>query len=399
MAPFPIALLQVTLAYPSPPTTHSFLWPEEDAAYLMDGAGTATQYMFGKDVLFSPVVVPAAPYAFGPGLATKTTWLPPGSWYDTTTGGSLTGSTRPGNHVGTYAISQIPLFYRAGTVIPYLPLRSLPVIGLAASQYSFLGFKIVPGGATGSAIVYEDDGITTAYLSAASVAWTNITYASSTDDSSMVITIVTTGSYPLLPTTRAYQLRVLNGGILASATVNSIPIPFSRFGAIASAGKVTASSQWYWEFSPQQGGWGTLIDLVGVSTSTLTTVKLTFAAGSAPAQDTTGGSYGIIQRAVWAKNQLDLGASFLRHAKRVMRIEVCPGKRSDPGREAPSATMALRLRLPPPPPQIVRRPLPIHLGLPTSLYSHRRVRHLRVLRVRMRMALLRRWETCQIYLH
>jgi alpha-glucosidase len=52
-----------------------YFFPELDGAYGMTATSNA-QYMFGKSILFSPVTSPAAPYAFGPGLASKTTWLP-----------------------------------------------------------------------------------------------------------------------------------------------------------------------------------------------------------------------------------------------------------------------------------------------------------------------------------
>jgi hypothetical protein len=58
----------------------------------------------------------------------------------------------------------VPLRYRAGAVIPYLPLRHLPVVGLASKPYSFLGFRVAPGAEGGFGSVYEDDGYTTAYL-------------------------------------------------------------------------------------------------------------------------------------------------------------------------------------------------------------------------------------------
>ncbi len=54
--------------------------------------------------------------------------------------------------------------YRAGAVISYLPLRHLPVVGLASKSYSFLGFRVAPGAESGFGAVYEDDGATTAYL-------------------------------------------------------------------------------------------------------------------------------------------------------------------------------------------------------------------------------------------
>ena len=281
-----------------------YLFPEEEAAYAMT-ADANSQYMFGRSILFSPVITPAAAYAFGPGLAQKTTWLPPGSWYDTTTGALLTGGSSV-QHAGTYTLAQVPLFYAAGAVIPYLPLRSLPVLGLASQQYSFLGFKIVPGAASGSVSVYEDDGVTTAYLTApsASLAWTTAAYT--TAGATTTITISTVGSFPELPATRAYQLRLLNQGTLASVTVNGAPVSFSRFGAVASAGRVPAASAWYWELSTQQGGMGPVIDIVGASTAAVTTVVVTLAA---PAIDASAGQYGVIQRAVWGKTNMDLDRS------------------------------------------------------------------------------------------
>jgi hypothetical protein len=282
-----------------------YLFPEIDAAYAMDGAGNGVQYMFGRSILFSPVVVPAAAYAFGPGLAAKTTWLPPGSWYDATTGAMLTGAAGAGTaHAGTYRLEQIPLFYAAGAVIPFLPLRSLPVIGLAAQQYTFLGFKIVPGASAGAGAVYEDDGVTTAYLTAGAYAWTTASYA--TAAGATTVTISTNGSYAQLPASRAYQLRLLNGGTLASVTVNGAAVPYNRWGALAAADRVPAASQWYWEFSPNQGGMGPVVDIVGAATAAPNVVVLTWAA---PAVDASAGHYGFIQRAIWAKNNLDLDRS------------------------------------------------------------------------------------------
>ena len=282
-----------------------YLFPEIEAAYAMDGLGNNVQYMFGRAILFSPVTAPAAAYAFGPGLAAKTTWLPPGAWSDATTGQLLTAPAGAGaQHAGTYRLEQIPLFYAAGAVIPYLPLRSLPVIGLAAQQYTFLGFKIVPGASAGSGAVYEDDGVTTAYLTQGAYAWTTASYA--TAAGATTVTITTNGSFTQLPASRAYQLRVLNGGTLASVTVNGVAVPYQRYGAVLSSDRVPAASQWYWSFEVNQGGMGPVVDIVGASTAAPTVVVLTWAA---PAIDASAGHYGYIQRAVWAKNNLDLDRS------------------------------------------------------------------------------------------
>jgi hypothetical protein len=195
-------------------------------------------------------------------------------------------------------------------VIPYLPLRSLPVVGLASQQYTFLGFKLVAPSAGGSSVrVYEDDGVTTDYLTADAYAWTECSYTAS--GSTLTVQISTTGTFPQLPATRAYQLRLLNVGALASVELSgaaSGAVPFARFAGVAREGRVPAASAWSWEFGTQQAGMGPVIDIVGVSTApgAVLTVAITLAA---PAVDLSAGHYGYIQRGVWGKSNLDLDRS------------------------------------------------------------------------------------------
>jgi hypothetical protein len=83
--------------------------------------------------------------AIGAGLATKVTWLPPGSWVDANTGVVTTvAESDPAHmHTSAYHLSEVPLWYAAGAVIPYIPLRSMASsVGNAAKQYTFLGFKV-----------------------------------------------------------------------------------------------------------------------------------------------------------------------------------------------------------------------------------------------------------------
>lgn len=150
-----------------------YAYPALDTAYAMDGNGAwMTQYMFSSSILFSPVVQPgdSSQMGKGPGLASKTTWLPPGTWVDVNTGVMTTVASTDVNHTVTaaYPITEIPLWYAAGSVIPYIPTRSLPTsVGNAGRQYTALGFRIVPGAVNGSVSVYEDDGATTVSLAAA----------------------------------------------------------------------------------------------------------------------------------------------------------------------------------------------------------------------------------------
>ncbi len=130
-------------------------------------------------------------------VATQTTWLPPGTWIDANTGVVTVVDPSDTAHMLTnkYAINEVPLWYAAGAVIPYVPLRSLPTsVGNAEKQYTYLGFKIVPGLESNSGHVYEDDGKTTAYLTDNAYAVTTAEYAQT--DSSVTVTITTTGSFP-----------------------------------------------------------------------------------------------------------------------------------------------------------------------------------------------------------
>ena len=155
--------------------------------------------------------------------------------------------------------------------------------------------------------VYEDDGVTTDYIEggAAASAWTTCSY--STAGSVMTVQIATSGTFPELPAQRAYQLRLLNVGTLASVSAGGSAVPYARFGSVASAGRVPASSAWYWEYAVQQGGMGPVIDVVGVPVGGAPlTITITLAA---PAIDASAGHYGYIQRGVWGKSNMDLDRS------------------------------------------------------------------------------------------
>ena len=111
-------------------------------------------------------------------------------------------------------------------------------------------------------------GVSSAYVPAGAAAWTTAAYT--TAGAVTTVTISTNGTFPQLPATRAYQIRVLNGGALASVTVNGVAVPYNRFGAVAAADRVPAASQHYWAFDVDQGGMGPVVDVVGVPTAAAT---------------------------------------------------------------------------------------------------------------------------------
>ncbi|MBO4633164.1 MAG: DUF5110 domain-containing protein, partial [Lentisphaeria bacterium] len=124
-------------------------YPEQEEAYRMD-----RQYMFGDSLLVSPVISPGDAET---GLAEKKTWLPAGKWFDTIQGRLMNGETVL---TEKYLLNEIPVFAKAGAIIP----SQSGVHNLNGKCYKNLGCTIYPG-ESGEYLLYEDDGISTGYLS------------------------------------------------------------------------------------------------------------------------------------------------------------------------------------------------------------------------------------------
>ena len=100
------------------------------------------EYLWGRDILVAPVVEK--------GAASRTLYLPQGTWYDFWTGSAIAGGreiTRPVD------LATIPLYVRAGAIIPAWPLKQHT--GQADDEP--LTLTVYPG-TDGTAVIYEDDG-------------------------------------------------------------------------------------------------------------------------------------------------------------------------------------------------------------------------------------------------
>ncbi len=105
------------------------------------------QYMFGEELLVAP--------AMDNEETTRDVYLPRGKWIDYWTGESYTG---PRNISYTAALDKIPLFVKAGAIIPMQPdmnyVGHKPVDPLTLDIYPFK---------TSDFVLYEDDGETEDY--------------------------------------------------------------------------------------------------------------------------------------------------------------------------------------------------------------------------------------------
>ncbi len=125
-------------------------WPKEEEAYRRGG-----QYLLGDDLLVAPVARPADALS---GCASVEVWLPPGDWVNWFTGRTYRGPTTAWLLV---PLDEIPLFVRAGAVIPAQPKMKRS----DERPLDTLVLHVWPG-ADGEASLYEDDGVSDGYRAA-----------------------------------------------------------------------------------------------------------------------------------------------------------------------------------------------------------------------------------------
>jgi alpha-glucosidase (family GH31 glycosyl hydrolase) len=110
------------------------------------------QYFFGSELLVAPITKPVNSKT---GLANKKVWFPPGRWFNFFTGEPVNGGQW---HEIQASIEDIPVFARAGAIIPLAPP---PTWGGIANS-SDLDIIIFPG-VSNCFHLYEDDGETVEY--------------------------------------------------------------------------------------------------------------------------------------------------------------------------------------------------------------------------------------------
>ena len=164
-------------------------WPEENEAYRQEG-----EYMFGDDILVSPVVTEAE----ADGKAFRKTWLPEGKWFDVCRNRLLEGNQTIADY---YDQNEIPYFIKAGSVIPCNPkMRNLK------TRADSLVLKVVPG-ASGSTSYYEDEGDTQAYADGAFT--TTLISQERTADYVAFAIAPREGQFEGMPTQRPYRVEFL----------------------------------------------------------------------------------------------------------------------------------------------------------------------------------------------
>jgi len=260
-------------------------YPTYDMAYAGDETGTFSQYMFGDDIMVAPIVTPTKDNTL---TADTEIWIPPGTWIENESG-EVYNADNSGNYIikKSYDISQIPVFIRAGAIIPSIPVEFGQTIALAKNQYTKLIFTIYPGKTSGNTNMYEDDGYTMDYLSGKFV-WTSIFYIRL--GNTISITITSSGSYSEFPSSRPYIIRFANSFPLQSAFINDKVVTYSSDGG---------PNTWYYDGNEVT----TVIE--SSSLSTTSTVKISATFSSTVSDSYMSSIKGIIKNSLLAKQTLD----------------------------------------------------------------------------------------------
>src|SRR5207245_9399791 len=145
------------------------------------------EYLFGSDMLVAPI---ASPLGEESRLATKSIWLPPGTWIEWFTGTEFKG---PAKIDRSFALDEIPVYVKAGAIIPMQPKHGVDQLILT----------IFPGD-SGEARVYEDAGNTLGYKTS-ELAWTTIRHSGE-----KIEILPGQGTFSGMPATRGYEIRLVS---------------------------------------------------------------------------------------------------------------------------------------------------------------------------------------------
>ncbi len=184
-------------------------WPESDQAY-----GAKNEYMFGDQMLVAPVTSPVDTTTQ---LATESVWLPAGEWIEWDTGKRFTGPIKAERKS---TISQIPIYVRAGAIIPMAP--AMRFTGQKAVDPLVLTMFPLDPGRHSDYTLYQDARDTRAYEHD-QAAWTAI-HAQQNGGDLTVTVEAAQGGYPGMPDRRSYVVKLPGDWPPESVTVNGKPL-------------------------------------------------------------------------------------------------------------------------------------------------------------------------------
>jgi alpha-glucosidase/alpha-D-xyloside xylohydrolase len=162
------------------------------------------EYLWGRDILVAPVVEK--------GVTSRNVYLPRGEWFDFWTGEKLAGGKEI---VKSVDLATMPLFVRAGAIIPFGPIKQFTEEKIEAP----LTVQVYPG-TNGEFVLYEDDGKTFDFRRGE---WMGIRFEWN-DKSRKLSLRLEKGLRMLAPTTRRINVRIVPAKETRAIVFNVKPI-------------------------------------------------------------------------------------------------------------------------------------------------------------------------------
>jgi Glycosyl hydrolases family 31/Domain of unknown function (DUF5110)/NPCBM-associated, NEW3 domain of alpha-galactosidase/Carbohydrate binding module (family 6)/IPT/TIG domain len=151
------------------------------------------EYLYGPDMLVAPVTTPG-------NVASERVWFPPGRWEDWFTGATFTG---PSTHTLQVPLDRMSVFVKAGGIVPEQPAME----HVGARPVDPLTLRVFSGG-DGQFTLYQDKGTGLGYEHG-QYSDTSIRTVGSSRVSTVKIDPAQ-GSYPGMPSSRAYALQLVD---------------------------------------------------------------------------------------------------------------------------------------------------------------------------------------------
>lgn len=228
--------------------------PEAPEAY-----DAKDEYMFGDNVLVAPISQPTGKDSQ---LVKRSVWLPEGNWIEWDTGARLKG---PASTERTFSIRQIPVYVKAGSIIPMQP--QMRYTGEKPVDPLILTVFPPEDGKASTYRLYEDAGNSTGYKRG-EAAWTNILATAAANGRALTLTISPVeGRYNGIRASRAYEVRLRGTWPPASVIVNG-----------ASASHTENAPGWSYE----AGTLTTIVRTRSISTASPVTISVKIKPALAP---------------------------------------------------------------------------------------------------------------------
>ena len=247
-----------------------YSYPEAPEAYT-----SPNEYLFGENMIVAPITAPVSAETHH---AAEALWLPDGEWIEQPTGTLLHG---PLKTTRSYAIAQVPVFLRPGTILPSQPAMSYT--GQKPVDPLILTVNPLAENQTSTYTLYEDSGHAEDYQHNLGTARTPITATLRGDTLTVTIAPVQ-GTYAAMPVKRGFTLRLPFDWPPQSVLANGKPLAFT--------------------LDPTHPGWSyegntftTIIPVAAVSVHTATTIVIRRAPGSTASRAQLDGLPGVFARA------------------------------------------------------------------------------------------------------